>query len=148
MRNERFFFSLLALALAVACVVTRVVALPANPGGIDFSVVGCTGIYKIDPDTFVVDCTNDTVTISTLTVNGDSTFLGSLTTSGTFTFSGPLSFSGFTHYGSTANVNIQSLVCTGGVGACAAVSLSNGDLYISTGSTAGQFRNARTGTGP
>lgn len=50
--------------------------------------------------------------------------------------------------GLNTNAEIQALTCAGGTGACHAISSDEGDLYISTGTLAGQFRNARTGKGP
>ena len=53
-----------------------------------------------------------------------------------------------TYQGLKANSAIQILVCAAGTGACYVTSSDSGDLYISTGATAGQYRNTRTGTGP
>jgi len=50
--------------------------------------------------------------------------------------------------GTATNATIRGLTCSGGVGKCVIASTDEGDLYISTGTLAGQFRNARTGKGP
>lgn len=125
----------LAWALAILLPLTAQ-AIPPNPGGVDFSVVGCTGIYKIDPDTFVVDCDANNVTVTTLTVTNNLIIPSSFT------------ISGFTLYGSTDNAGIQSVSCPTGTGTCGYYSTDEGDLYISTGTGAGQWRNSRTGKGP
>jgi len=145
--GETFMKNLLAFALALS-IPMLAYAIPESPSGINFSVVGCSGIYQIDGDTFSVDCSQDTVEISTLTVHGDATFEGNISAAGTFSFAAPLVIDGFTHYGSTPNINIQTLVCAAGQGLCAVVSEDEGDLYISTGTAAGDFRNSRTGKGP
>lgn len=55
---------------------------------------------------------------------------------------------GSQNLGLNSNAQIQALTCSGGLGACHAFSSTEGDMYISTGTVAGQFRNARTGKGP
>lgn len=64
------------------------------------------------------------------------------------TMIGVLTVLGLSLQGIKTNAEIQALVCAAGIGACIASSSDEGDLYISTGTLAGQYRNARTGKGP
>lgn len=64
------------------------------------------------------------------------------------TITGDLRINGTLFQGKKTNAQIQALVCAGGLGDCIASSLTDGDLYTSTGTLAGQYRNARTGKGP
>ena len=50
--------------------------------------------------------------------------------------------------GAHSLAEIQVLSCADGAGACMVSCTDEGDLYLSTGTAAGQYRNARTGKGP
>lgn len=101
--------------------------------------------FSVGGSTFVIDggfvAIGKAVPTVALDVVGDGTFTGEISASS-------LLIQGFTVSGSANNATIQSYVCTAGIGRCAISSTDEGDLYISTGTLAGQFRNARTGKGP
>lgn len=69
-------------------------------------------------------------------------------TTGDESMTGNLRINGALFQGKRTNVQIRALVCSGGIGDCFVISGDQGDMYISTGTLAGQYRNARTGVGP
>lgn len=62
---------LLCATLAALAIVPIASAIPENPGGTQFDVVGCTGVYSIDTPTFKLDCVTDEIDITgVFRVNG------------------------------------------------------------------------------
>lgn len=137
MKRQSF---ILLLVLAMLSPI-QVLAIPGTAAPTLIDVVGCQGIYKIDGETFQVDCPNNSVTISSLTVTGSISIAGGITVSST-------TINGLQVLGSTDTLGIELSVCSTGQGRCVWYSIDTGDQYISTGTLAGQFRNSRTGTGP
>ena len=76
------------------------------------------------------------------TISGDLTVTGSIISTNTF------SISGFEIQGSTDNTGIKASICAGGLGACMIISTDEGDIYVSTGTGIGAYRNSRTGKAP
>ncbi len=64
------------------------------------------------------------------------------------TITNSLTVNGVQELGLRTNSQIQALSCAGGQGACRVTSSDEGDIYTSTGTAAGQWRNSRTGKGP
>jgi hypothetical protein len=135
-------------------------SIPENPGGTVFDVVGCTGVYRIDGNTFVIDCVNDNaqvpdlradlVSIGGIQISSTTiTMPGGVTlSSSTVVFSAPITIGDFVLYGSTDTAGLQFSGCVGGKGKCGIWNSDEADLYISTSTDLGAWRNSRTGKGP
>ena len=87
--------------------------------------------FPASNNTILISTPTATVTIANLVVTNDGAILGNVT-----------------YHGLKTNAQISALTCAGGAGACEATSSDNGDVYRSTGTLTGQYRNTRTGTGP
>jgi hypothetical protein len=70
------------------------------------------------------------------------------TLTGAFSMDTKLTIVGLTIYGAKTAVQIQALACTEGAGKCLVMNTDDFDLYSSTDSTAGSWRNTRTGVAP
>ncbi len=99
------------LGILIALSPLAAFAIPENPGGTNFDVVGCTGIYSIDTPTFVVDCVNDRVGISTAAPSSALSVAGDASVTGDITFGGSIfgDASGLTGLPSGGDVTSLSL---------------------------------------
>ncbi len=145
---------LLALALGIFLGASTAHAIPANPGGINVDVVGCTGLWTVgrtssnDP-IFQVNCAAATVLVTTITVSGRLTPSIIDLSSTTIIITGSFPIGNYTIFESTNTVDIRTtLTCPGGQGRCQVASLDKGQVFIATGTLTGQWANIRTGTGP
>lgn len=100
------------------------------------------GTFTVDADGRLTTAGNTTVTPAAASVVAGSF-------SGSFTFSSALTVSGLDMRGAMSGAALQAAACSAHATVpCMAFNTTDNDLYTSTGTTAGSWRNSRTGVAP
>lgn len=99
--------------------------------------------------TFTVDADGRLTAAANVTATPAASSVSAGTFSGSFTFSSALTVSGLDMRGALAGATLRTTACSAHATVpCLAFNTSDSDLYTSTGTATGAWRNSRTGTAP